>query len=1300
MIKSSLNRFLILVFSIFIFGNIHAEENVGLGGKAKVHKANKVSEACQPATSQIDLDINNVRTRLLAGGDMWWDLDIARYEIPKVEQGSGLISVSSLFAGALWIGGIDDGGQLKIAAQTYRQTGNDFWPGPLDDLGSADDVVCSAFDKHWKISNKDIQEFKDLSEQNGGPVPIGSIHRSILEWPGRGNPHAIGAKGIPLNLDAKKPLAPFFDFNADGLYNPEDGDYPVFETKDCQVDPDQMIWWIYNDKGDVHSETGGEPIGLEIKAMAFAFATNDEVNDMTFYQYSVTNFSSIALDSVYFGQWVDADLGYAFDDFVGCDPSRSLGICYNGDAVDGPAAQSYGANPPIVGVDFFQGPKKYFYDAQGSIIDSVILGMSKFLYYNNDFSTIGNPEVASHFYGYLSGTWKNGSPFTEGGNGFGGTVLADFLFPDDPGSGKWSECDENNTPADRRFMQSAGAFRLEPGSNNEVIVGVVWVRPESQIGCFADFDAIRLADDKAQALFDNCFKLIDGPDAPDLGIRELDKEIILDFTYKPNSNNFNESYSQVDPIIKAIIDGLQDTLVTDSTYDFEGYILYQLKNSQVSSSEYRDLNKARPIVQVDIKNGVTKIINYSFDATVNANVPQIMVEGADEGIRHSFDIAENAFATGDKNLVNHITYYFSVVAYAHNDYLPYDPSNPLSQTKAYLEGRRNIKVYSAIPHLPEVQNQGTRLNTFYGDGPQLKRIEGVGNMGQVLDLTQASIDEILANGAMDHPVYQKRSGPVDVKIFDPMKLPNADFEITYEDNNVIQQKLSTGATWKVTNLTTGEVIGSDRSIKTVNEQIIPEWGISIATVQRDFPGFQKESDNGFLEATREYDGQDQWLTGIAHRNAVSGPVAYFNWIRAGTVSDDNNKEYNDYLNLDNEEVYENVLDGTWAPMALVGGLKATIDPANGVNENPHAPLRNVIGLGAKVRIENTASIDIVFTSDKTKWTKCVVVETGDDPDISQGNKWKLAIREHASLNKDGSYSTTENGRSWFPGYAINVETGERLNIIFGESSWLGAENGNDMIWNPTANQFLTAGPDFGFTFLFGGKHYIYVIDSKYDEGDEILSFYNAPNQINDKKQDFAARRAFEKAIWVSMPLLNQGSELLSLEKGLIPNDLKLRLRVGRPYMVKVITNENQGLPKYSFNTQGLAPDIQENEVAKTALDEIRVVPNPYYAYSEYETSQLDNRVKITNLPAKCTVSIYTTEGILIRRFKREVAADVSPGSELGVPNFDSTIDWDLKNHKGVPIAGGAYIIHVEAPGIGEKVVKFFGVMRPIDLDSF
>ena len=53
----------------------------------------KVAQGVLP-TSQTDIDVNNVRATILGGGDMWWNLSDAQYEIPK---GSGL---NSLFAGS------------------------------------------------------------------------------------------------------------------------------------------------------------------------------------------------------------------------------------------------------------------------------------------------------------------------------------------------------------------------------------------------------------------------------------------------------------------------------------------------------------------------------------------------------------------------------------------------------------------------------------------------------------------------------------------------------------------------------------------------------------------------------------------------------------------------------------------------------------------------------------------------------------------------------------------------------------------------------------------------------------------------------------------------------------------------------------------------------------------------------------------------------------------------------------------------------------------------------------------------
>jgi hypothetical protein len=75
--------------------------------------------------------------------------------------------------------------------------------------------------------------------------------------------------------------------------------------------------------------------------------------------------------------------------------------------------------------------------------------------------------------------------------------------------------------------------------------------------------------------------------------------------------------------------------------------------------------------------------------------------------------------------------------------------------------------------------------------------------------------------------------------------------------------------------------------------------------------------------------------------------------------------------------------------------------------------------------------------------------------------------------------------SWFPGYAICVETGERLNMAFGEDSWLVADNGRDMIWNPTSSfaDNFSNGTTTGIKM--GGKHIIYVFGHSGNTGDDM-----------------------------------------------------------------------------------------------------------------------------------------------------------------------------------------------------------------------
>ena len=206
---------------------------------------------------------------------------------------------------------------------------------------------------------------------------------------------------------------------------------------------------------------------------------------------------------------------------------------------------------------------------------------------------------------------------------------------------------------------------------------------------------------------------------------------------------------------------------------------------------------------------------------------------------------------------------------------------------------------------------------------------------------------------------------------------------------------------------------------------------------------------------------------------------------------------------------------------------------------------------------------------------------------------------------------------------------------------------------------------------------------------------------------------WKSCVWVGNPVLN--GELNSSWYGASPSDpssfilsdVRIRLRVAfkyeglntqdangdnqvddpaAKYTANASSGSNNNNPFYKFSMDDIAVVTQNDSAALDACSLINVVPNPYYAYSNYEFDKLDNVVKIVNLPDVCNVNIYTVNGTLVRSYKKD-----SPST---------SIDWDLKNYKRIPVASGVYLIHIEVPGICERVVKWFGVVRPPDLDEF
>jgi hypothetical protein len=328
------------------------------------------------------------------------------------------------------------------------------------------------------------------------------------------------------------------------------------------------------------------------------------------------------------------------------------------------------------------------------------------------------------------------------------------------------------------------------------------------------------------------------------------------------------------------------------------------------------------------------------------------------------------------------------------------------------------------------------------------------------------------------------------------------------------------------------------------------------------------------------------------------------------------------------------------------------------------------------------------------WSRCPVIELGDEATANDGGTRKFTLRSGRTLNlvngelvPDADPNNT--GWSYFPGYAVNVETGRRLSIAFGESSWLKSENGGDMKWNPSSRIRDKLG-----NFVMGGMHVIYILGDSINttggsnftdltySGDNITDWplYSVFSQV----PTVAITQLFRSFAWASLPLVSDEQfEFGNYED--IPSDVTVSLRVAKPYQQTDRNESNEGYPEYGFSTMG-SEAVPSIDVAKSALDDIRVVPNPYYGSSLYEDSQLDNIVKITNLPDNCKINIFMTNGTLVRSFNKA--------------NTLSYLEWDLKNDFNVPIASGVYIIHIDAGELGEKVVKWIGSIRPVDLNAF
>lgn len=549
------------------------------------------------------LDINNINARFYSAGMMFTDtLNIGLgYEYPN---GSGQ---STIYAAGIWIGGLDQNDELHLAAQTYGQ-GKDFYPGPVSESW-AYPQTHQDWNYVWKVTKDEIDLFQSYIPCILNPncnLPNSLIPPVILNWPAHGD----------ISKGQSQFIAPFVDYNSDGIYNPFDGDYPAIKG-------DMALFSVFNDDF-IHTQTSGDSLRLEFRVMHYAYESLDSALANTiFSEYTMVNFSNQTYSDMYFGFWEDMDIGCAGDDYVGCDVEKSLGYMYNADSIDnsGCSGATPYLNTPAQGVIFLKGAKlisdgidnNFNIEVNESIngcgfgdgiIDNERWGMSGFRYTNLNLPSydFGAPNLPIEYYHFLKGEFNYINQFTGDTVSAwniisiaGDTVHTNYYFPGYSDTSyyfgtngipvsPWSEVSENSPDGDRKIILSCGGFSMEPNEIQEFTIAHVTAMDASGtiLGC------VNLLQDYASQLISDygCDEIGMYPNSPPLSISENELSTV---NVSPNPTNGILNFKSEEKIERI------------SVYSLLGKVILSKKVNGMSQIDISELPKGIYLIEFEFK---------------------------------------------------------------------------------------------------------------------------------------------------------------------------------------------------------------------------------------------------------------------------------------------------------------------------------------------------------------------------------------------------------------------------------------------------------------------------------------------------------------------------------------------------------------------------------------------------------------------------------------------------------------------------------------------------------------------------
>ncbi|MDA9946711.1 T9SS type A sorting domain-containing protein [Candidatus Marinimicrobia bacterium] len=1093
--------------------------------------------------------------------------------------------------------------------------------------------------------------------------------------------------------------APYNDVDGNGSYNSAT-DIPGYPGAD------QTMWTVANDVPLIVNEAGdstgflstapnlygSDPIGIELQITmwGYAFGASDPLGNNIFKeakmkymglpaldstQVGVSGFTGTGdgaiLDSLYFTQWSDPDLGTYTDDYVGSDVDLSFGYVYNGNRLDGVFNGIFNLPVPAGGYDFLQGPADNM-DLDGDGDSTEFLGMTSFAYFGAG-SAIDDPDLSSYegtlqWFNLMEGflprpAYPTQIPFSDPSTG----LETKYALSGDPTSGAGWIDGVQLPPGDRRMVMNTGPFQLKVGEEATVVLGIAGGMGLDNV---SSVSVAKFHDQYGQYAYDQGFNLPSAPSSPSVSTIEMDGMVGLDWGSSATSvSNTEESIS--------------------AGFEFEGYVVYQLPSASSPLSE------AVKVATYDKVNLIQNILDPSIDPTTGLVVDAPKQTGTDIGVQRFFETDYDEVR--GRPMSNGITYHFAVTAYSYlsdNDGSPFKTlesgetrvavtprtSNPgetvFSEMSSDIEvthnGTANASVGVTVLNPSALKDESYKVSfdtqVFARDlaGKWNKVVAGR-VAGKASDCTGSTVSATaLASATV---------GTIDLKLAFTMNCGNNWVDgigFTFPAN------MGTINSWETTG--PGNVCGSgaDEGQNCVNlDGTLDGNSLLFGTVnaQSEFGAY--ESSNlftinytpagdfapvtvGFTIYDDNYDGTEV--------NAVGDAVA-------AELNYETKTEY--HWNLSTASGTVLLEDQTFLGGAdLYGG--ASVDSNSFLHYNTAAAV-TIDGFQVNVEGGYDSPTDF-FGYDITRDAANAALYGASSWDMTsymqQG--WGLTAKATDTYGNgltSVDYLQRDIEVRWVGEFVDEPTTTDAGVVYYGANTalphsyvWLDESRVGALKDHPDAGN-----PGDGTPFRVAVPFEVW--DIEHPDGPQQIDMF-----ITDRLQSYDSG----DTVYVFNPFDRMYTHFLQhayQEDGLyedgptgIPSDWltwnvvwwDAQFNQGDVVKFKYANPIQAGVDEFSFTTKA------SMTAASNDVSEVSVYPNPYYGTHELEGSRADKYVSFNHLPVEAKIDIYSLGGVFVRSIDKSDATQFA--------------EWDLKNQYGYPVASGMYVARIKSGG-EEKILK-------------